>query len=336
MSQITERQKLLGNIRDLSLGKGVFEEVALQVFNYQSKYNEIFKAFLELTNRSKSPADFSELSFLPIQFFKSYAIQSGDWQAEKIFLSSGTTKSTQSRHLVRDNEFYLETTQSCFEAEYGPVEEYCYFALLPGYLEREGSSLIEMMNYFINTSIHSESGFYLNEFEQLKEALKSAIAAGKKIILIGVSYALMDFADAYPMDLSEVIVMETGGMKGKRKELSKEDLHNYLNESFNTETIHSEYGMTELLSQAYSKGKGIFGYSPTMQLMISDLSDPFSYRQDHRSGRLNIIDLANIDSCSFIATDDLGSRIADDKFTIAGRIAQSDIRGCNLLIEEVQ
>lgn len=310
-----------------------FEAFALVVFQHQAKHNAVYKKYLSLLNRNPSEIKkIEDIPFLPIQFFKSHKVVSTENAVEQIFLSSGTTGMTQSKHYVSDVLLYEESYLKGFHHFYGNVEDYVILALLPSYLEREGSSLIYMVEDLIKKSNHVESGFYLHNLSDLKEKLIDLDAKGKKILLIGVSFALLDLIENFQFSLKNTIVMETGGMKGKRKEMIREELHAVLKAGFGVAEIHSEYGMTELLSQGYSKGNGIFKTSPWMKIIIRDTEDPFTLLPTGKAGGINVIDLANINSCSFIATQDLGKIHEDQTFEILGRFDNSDIRGCNLLI----
>jgi hypothetical protein len=270
---------------------------------------------------------------MPIQFFKEFQVKTTDFEPEKVFLSSGTTGSIQSKHLVKDLNWYDWSFREAFDYFYGPIEDYVVLALLPSYLERDGSSLIYMADDFIKRSKHKESGFYLNNRKELVENLNELEKSGKKTLLLGVSFALLDLVEEHPFSLKHTIVMETGGMKGRRKEMIRKELHQVLASGFGVEHIHSEYGMTELLSQAYSKGKGIFQCPPWMKIKIRDTEDALTLLPTGKSGGINIIDLANRYSCSFLATQDLGRCIDEINFEVLGRFDNSDIRGCNLLIQ---
>jgi acyl-CoA synthetase (AMP-forming)/AMP-acid ligase II len=273
-----------------------------------------------------------KIPFLPIEFFKTHKIITGEQKEEIVFSSSGTTGPAQSRHYVTDVSIYQTSFRKGLELFYGDMKDHAIFALLPSYLEREGSSLIYMVNDMIK---HSAAGsdFYLDQSEQLTGTLLANEEAGRKNLLLGVSYALLDLAEKLDLNLKNTIVMETGGMKGRRKEMVREELHEILCRSFGVSEIHSEYGMTELLSQAYSKGKGIFQSPPWMRVLIRDTEDPFHFLENGRTGGINVIDLANINSCCFIATQDLGRMHADGSFEVLGRFDNSDVRGCNLLVE---
>lgn len=268
---------------------------------------------------------------MPISFFKTQALQTGDWVAQTIFRSSGTTGSTTSQHLVRDVAFYERNARRGFEEAYGALSEYTTLALLPAYLERKDSSLVYMADYFIRQSADPQSGFFLNNYDDLAAVLRQYAAENKPTLLLGVSFALWDMAERYQLGFEELIVMETGGMKGRRKELTRSELHAILAPAFRQKHIHSEYGMTELLSQAYSQGEGLFRPAPTMRVFTRDITDPLTLQKDGRTGVINIIDLANLDTISFIATDDLGRRYADGSFEVLGRLDAADVRGCNLL-----
>jgi hypothetical protein len=317
------------------VNKETFEEVALSVFRYQQQNNPLYHEFIKLLGVSPELVTKTEqIPFLPIQFFKSHEIKTGKWKSELVFTSSGTTKKNKSKHHIRSCAWYEECALSAFEEQYHSVEDYVFLALLPSYLEREGSSLVYMVKQFIKKSRHSSSGFYLYNTKELMNMLMKCMKKEQKVILIGVSYAMLDYADEYPMTLNKVILMETGGMKGKRKELLKEQIHYKLKEAFRQDSIHSEYGMTELLSQAYSKGKGIFLPCRKMQVLIRETTDPMHILSDNKTGGINVIDLANIDSCSFIATDDLGRSYQNGTFSLHGRFDSGELRGCNLLLGE--
>jgi phenylacetate-coenzyme A ligase PaaK-like adenylate-forming protein len=313
-----------------------FDELAIDIFQYQAKHNAIYQQYLKILNINIKKIDsIHQIPFLPIQLFKTQKIQTSHWQPQTIFTSSGTTGQQQSQHYVQSVDWYETITKIGFEQFYGNVEDYCILALLPSYLERQGSSLIHMADYFIQKSKHKESSFFLYDFQALQNTLQQLVAQKTPTLLLGVSFALLDFAEQYPMDLKHVIIMETGGMKGRRKEITRAELHQLLKDAFQVENIHSEYGMTELLSQAYSTSKGIFKSSVTMKVLIKDLTDPFSSQPIGKSGTINIIDLANLDSCAFIATEDIGRQIDGEAFEIIGRLDASDIRGCNLMVQDI-
>ena len=313
--------------------KTYFNEVALQVFKHQFENNPVYRSFCDLLYIH--PVDvktIQQIPFLPIQFFKSHEVLSSREQIEETFLSSGTTGSITSKHLVTDISWYKESFTKGFEYFYGAIEDYTVLALLPNYLERTGSSLIYMVDDFIKKSKSPESGFYLNNIDDLAEKLIHLDKKGDKILLIGVSFALLDLIEKHQFQLQNTIVMETGGMKGRRKEITRDELHSLLSKGFGTDKIHSEYGMTELLSQGYSNGDGIFECPPWMQVLIRDTDDPLSTITNSKSGGINVIDLANYNSCSFIATQDLGKVHANGSFSVLGRFDNSDVRGCNLMV----
>ena len=312
-----------------------FNEAALAVFQHQAESCSIYQQYL-----AHSSVDFRKIyhylaiPFLPIAFFKSHAITSSSKPVEITFTSSGTTTQLTSQHLVQDLSVYEESYNKAFELFYGKPSDYCILALLPAYLEREGSSLIYMVDDLLNQSNHRDSGYFLHNHEELYHTLTTLKASGQKTILIGVTYALLDFTEQFQIDFPSLIVMETGGMKGKRKEMVRKELHQLLCASFGVKHIHSEYGMTELLSQGYSKGNGIFEAPSWMKILLRDTSDPLSLNSKAQTtGGVNVIDLANINSCSFIATQDLGKKYVDGSFEIIGRFDNADIRGCNLLIQ---
>jgi phenylacetate-coenzyme A ligase PaaK-like adenylate-forming protein len=310
-----------------------FENLALQIFNFQFKNNTVYRSFCDLLN--KHPSDvktINDIPFLPIQFFKTHKILSSTEPIQTTFTSSGTTGNITSKHYVTHLETYSQSFTNGFQQFYGNMEDYVILALLPSYLEREGSSLIYMVNTMISMSKHKESGFYLNNLKELKDTLIKLDSEDKKVLLIGVSFALLDLVEYYQFQLKNTIIMETGGMKGRRKELIREELHKQLKDSFGVENIHSEYGMTELLSQAYSKGNGVFNCPNWMKILTRDTEDALSINSFEKAGGINIIDLANINSCSFIATQDLGRVNKNGSFEIVGRFDNSDIRGCNLMV----
>jgi len=309
-----------------------FEEMSLKLFDYQMENNLIYAPYAALILKGKIPTNIYEIPFLPIDFFKQEQIICQGKGVEEVFLSSGTT-GDQSRHLVSDLSIYQTSFTKSFELFYGEITDYCILSLLPNYREREGSSLIYMVDELIRKSEHEKSGFYLNDYDGLSETIAELEKKKQKTILIGVSYALLDLAENFPQILEYTTIIETGGTKGKRKEFLKEELHKILKNSFGLQNIHSEYGMTELLSQSYSKGKGIFKSPPWKKVLIRDTNDPLSIIGEHKTGGINIIDLANIYSCPFIATQDLGKTYDDGSFSVLGRFDNSDVRGCNLLVE---
>lgn len=310
-----------------------FKECILEAFNYQYANNAVYKQFCELLRLSpKVVKDIKDIPFLPIQFFKEQTIITAGHTAETIFTSSGTTGMTTSKHHVADLSLYEKSFKAAFDLFYGKPQEYCVLALLPAYLERTGSSLIYMVDHLIKDSKHPDSGFYLNDLAALAQKLKTLDQQGQKVLLIGVSFALLDLVETYDFDLNNTIIMETGGMKGRRKELIREELHEILSKGFGVSQIHSEYGMTELLSQGYSNGNGIFTTPPWMKIMLRDTEDALSYVAEGRTGGINVIDLANWYSCPFIATQDLGRNLGNNHFEVLGRFDTADIRGCNLMV----
>ncbi len=310
-----------------------FNALALDVFYYQYEANILYKRFVDLLGLKPSTIrSVDQIPFLPIEFFKRAEVLSAEAPPQAVFLSSGTTGSNTSKHLVTDLKLYENSFLGAFDIFYGAIDSYCVLALLPSYLEREGSSLVYMVNELIKQSKHDQSGFYLNNIKDLLNTLRELKSRNVKTILIGVTYALLDLAEQIDFQIPNVVVMETGGMKGRRKELVREELHQILTGAFGVDSIHSEYGMTELLSQAYSKGNGIFHTPPWMKVLIRDPADALSILGSNKSGGINVIDLANINSCAFLATQDLGKIHEDGSFEILGRFDNSDIRGCNLLV----
>ena len=332
-----------------------FDALALEIFQYQAEHNLVYKKYLRHLNIQVNTINtIKKIPFLPIEFFKTQTVISGEDKTRITFESSGTTGQNTSQHHVQDPEFYLRIAEQIFEKFYGKLSDFQIFALLPSYLERTNSSLIYMVDHFIKKSGNPNSGFYLDDYKALAKALGgdgtnkkgNGINQASNILLIGVTFGLLDFAES-DIDLSflqntdNLIVMETGGMKGRRKELLREEVHEILTKAFHVKTIHSEYGMTELLSQGYSKGEGVFELPVSIKIILRDINDPFHYITNSRSGGINIIDLANVDSCCFVETKDLGSWITENreqsldnyrKFSILGRFDNSDIRGCNLMV----
>ena len=333
MAQLPGRDALFQRIQSLTSEQ--FGETALDVYRYQAAHNPVYRRYLELIGRlEQEPAQWWDIPCLPIELFKSHTLQTGRWTPERVFTSSGTTGQVPSRHAVRSVADYLANARRGFRAVYGPVEDYCVLALLPSYLERTGSSLVAMAQDFIERSQHPESGFFLDNQRALLERLTQCRQQGIPVLLIGVSFALLDLAEAHPTALGErVIIMETGGMKGRRKELTREALHAQLGAAFGQERIHSEYGMTELLSQGYSTGDGLFVPAPTLRIRVRELTDPLQVLPSGRAGGVNLFDLANLDTISFIAAQDIGRVYADETFRILGRIDASDVRGCNLMVQ---
>jgi hypothetical protein len=307
-----------------------FTKIALEVFRYQYFTNPVYKQYCDAVKRLPDSVTGIELiPFLPIQFFKTFEIKSGAFNPEIVFKSSGTSGGSTSHHFVKDAAVYVKSFLVCFEKFYGHADGYCILGLLPSYLEREGSSLVYMVDDLIRKSGHPESGFYLHDHQKLRDTLCRLETAQQKTILFGVSFALLDFADACAMPLAYTTMIETGGMKGRKKELTKVELYAKLQRAFALDEIHSEYGMTELLSQAYAVN-GLYRTPPWMKVLLRDETDPFSLAT--KSGAINVIDLANIHSCSFIQTDDLGRIHADGSFEVLGRMDNSDIRGCSRLV----
>jgi len=310
-----------------------FEQKALEIFRFQSKNCKVYADFLKFLKVDiSSVVRIEDIPFLPIQFFKSHQILSSNETIQQTFLSSGTG-GTQSQHFVTDLSLYEKSYQKGFAHFYGDIENYTILALLPSYLEREGSSLIYMVDDLIKKSKNTLSGFFLENTSKMAKIIQNHSKNNKKLLILGVSYALLDLVEQQQFDLKKTIVMETGGMKGRRKEMIREELHAILSRGFGVNEIHSEYGMTELLSQGYSKGNGIFNSPPWMKILIRDTEDALTLLPNGKSGGVNVIDLANINSCSFIATQDLGKKFDDGSFEILGRFDNSDIRGCNLLIQ---
>lgn len=313
-------------------GSPEFQSLALEIFRLQYRNNPVYREFCTHLGKDENTVClFDDIPYLPIEFFKSRKVLCGNPIRPIQFTSSGTTGISPARHFVSDISIYEQSYLHAFELFYGPVTNFCILALLPSYLEREGSSLIYMVNGLIEKSQRPESGFYLHNQQDLAKALRQLREKGCRILLIGVSFALLDFVERYKLTLDNAIIMETGGMKGRRKEMVRAELHGILKEGFGVQAIHSEYGMTELLSQAYSRGDGLFECPPWMQVSIRDPEDPFSPQITGKTGGVNIVDLANLNSCSFIATQDLGKMHPDGRFEILGRFDHSDIRGCNLM-----
>lgn len=310
-----------------------FDTRTLEIFNFQYTHNKVYRQFCDLLNKTpKEVKQVRDIPFFPIEFFKSHKILSSEAPSEKIFTSSGTTGQNTSKHFVTDLQLYVESFRRGFQKFYGSVEDYAVLALLPSYLEREGSSLIYMVDDLIKKSKNPHSGFYLHDLAALKEKIELIEHQEQKILLIGVSFALLDLVEKFKFNLKHTVIMETGGMKGRRKEMIRAELHQVLMAGFGVEKIHSEYGMTELLSQAYSTGDGIFECPTWMKIIIRDPEDALSLLPEGKSGGINVIDLANINSCSFISTQDLGKDLGGGKVEILGRFDNSDIRGCNLMV----
>jgi phenylacetate-coenzyme A ligase PaaK-like adenylate-forming protein len=304
----------------------------LDIFRFQYAHNPLYREYTDrLGVEPGAVRDLTAIPFLPVSFFKTHPVRTGDFTPETVFESSGTTGSVTSRHEVKDLGLYRQSFTAGFEHFYGPVGEWCVIGLLPAYLERSHSSLVLMVHELIGRSGHPDSGFYLYEHDALYDLLQRLERQQQKTLLIGVTFALLDFAEKYSLSLRHTIVMETGGMKGRRRELTREELHAYLKQRLGLTAIHAEYGMTELLSQAYSRGEGLFACPPWMKVLVRREDDPLEV-STQGEGLLNIIDLANIWSCSFLATEDIGRIGLDGGFEVSGRVDNSDIRGCSLLI----
>lgn len=313
--------------------KKEFQKIALKIFRFQYDNNTVYREFCEALKAEKHLVKtLEEIPFLPIQFFKSHQVVSSTDKPQVIFTSSGTTGTTTSQHLITDVSLYEQSYRQGFAEFYGNIEDYIFLALLPSYQERSGSSLIYMVEDLISLSHNTESGFYLYNHEDLIAKLREFDKQDKNVILMGVTYALLDLIEKEKFDFKNLIIMETGGMKGRRKEMIREELHDILCDGFGVSSIHSEYGMTELLSQAYSLGDGVFNCPQWMDVMMRDTEDPLSYIGNGKTGGINVIDLANINSCSFIATQDLGKKYDNGTFEVLGRFDNSDIRGCNLMV----
>tara|TARA_R110000868_G_scaffold140690_2_gene356626 strand:- start:17018 stop:17995 length:978 start_codon:yes stop_codon:yes gene_type:complete len=313
--------------------EAAFNAMALKTFGIQYHGNMVYQEFCRHLGKDESTVKrIEDIPFLPIEFFKTKKVVTGSFTPQIIFTSSGTTGSEVSQHYVQSTELYENSYLMAFKQFYGDIEDYCVLALLPSYLEREGSSLIYMAHDLILKSNHPDSGFYLDDIDRLKNTLVRLDRSGTKILLLGVSFALLDMAEEYHLNLKNTIIMETGGMKGRKKELIREELHDLLKTGFGVASIHSEYGMTELLSQAYSQGDGRFFAPKWMKVLTRETEDPLSLQELEKTGGVNVIDLANLNSCSFIATQDLGKVYSDGSFEILGRFDHSDIRGCNLMV----
>lgn len=327
MQEIKDFSRLLPQVNESN-----FEEIALQLFNLQYKNNLLYQTYADYLGRSAGRVkSLIDIPYLPISFFKSHPVKTGRWEAATEFSSSGTTGSITSRHAVPDLDFYLHHSVSCFEYFFGSIRDYHFLALLPSYLERSGSSLVAMMDHFIKQDETGQSGFYLKNEEELLAHLAKLKTSQKKTMLWGVSFALLDLAERRDIDLGHCLVMETGGMKGRRREVTREELHATLCQGLKTSHISSEYGMTELMSQAYAREGGYFQCPPWMKVVLRDINDPLEQAPAGRAGAINVIDLANLYSCAFIETEDLG-RLSDRGLEVMGRMDNSDIRGCNLMI----
>ena len=315
-----------------SSDKNGFDALALKTFHFQYRHNKVYRQYADTIHTDINAIKLVEqIPFLPISFFKTHSVGTGIFEPEAVFESSGTTQTIHSRHLVKKVALYKQSFITAFELFYGPLQDYCILALLPAYLERKQSSLVLMADELIKKSGHKQSGFYLYNYSELAAVLLQLEKEKQKTLLIGVTFALLDFAKQFPLPLKNTILMETGGMKGRREELIREEVHTVLKNAFQINKIHSEYGMTELLSQAYSNGAGIFNCPPWMKVFLREEDDPFAVHSKAGRGVINIVDLANIYSCSFIATDDAGRLYDDRSFEVLGRIDNTDIRGCSLL-----
>jgi phenylacetate-coenzyme A ligase PaaK-like adenylate-forming protein len=316
-----------------SLQEDGLEAAALALFQYQYQENALYRAYTDALHiRPDTVKSILKIPFLPIQFFKTHTVVCGAFEPELVFESSGTTQTVNSRHLVKEAAIYTQSFMTAFEQFYGPVSDYVIVGLLPSYLERQHSSLVRMVQEMVVRSGQEESGFYLYEHDKLHQQLQVLEARGQKVLLIGVTFGLLDFAEQYTLQLKNTIVMETGGMKGRREEWTREEVHAFLKERLGTNVVHAEYGMTELLSQAYSKGNGLFETPPWMKVLLRDENDPFQLTAGKGAGVMNVIDLANIYSCAFIATEDIGRMHADGRFEVLGRLDNSALRGCSLMV----
>ena len=308
-----------------------FEGLALALFEFQYNQNPVYKQYVDLLGIDPYTITvIDKIPFLPIDFFKTHRVSTTAFQEEVIFESSGTTQVSRSRHFIKDLAIYRHSFTKGFESFYGPIQDWCILGLLPAYLERKNSSLVHMVNELITMSMHQQSGFYLYEHESLYNVLEQLQRKQQKTLLIGVTFALLDFAENYSKPLKHVTVMETGGMKGRKEEMTRSEVHSILKTAWNLPAVHSEYGMTELLSQAYSTGEGRFECPPRMRVLLREEDDPMTIKDAGR-GLINVIDLANIYSCSFIATDDIGLLNPDGSFEVLGRRDNSDLRGCSLM-----
>ncbi|MES2560044.1 MAG: acyl transferase [Bacteroidota bacterium] len=309
-----------------------FDELAVRLFQHQYEHNPVYRSYCNHLNTDTSAINsVAQIPFLPVSFFKTHNVQTGIFTPEAIYTSSATTGMTISQHPVKNNAIYIQSFTKAFELFYGDPSQYAILALLPNYIEREGSSLIVMADHLIGLSKQEESGFYLYNFEELHQTLVRLKAKKTKVLLLGVTFALLDFAEQFPIDLSNDIIMETGGMKGRRKEMIRAEVHAQLQAALNVKHVHSEYGMTELLSQGYSSGEGIFYTPPWMKVTVSDATDALQLLPGTQTGLINVIDLANIHSCAFIQTADIGKIHIDGGFEVLGRLDQSDMRGCSLM-----
>lgn len=316
-----------------SLQEEDLEGAALELFRYQYRENELYRAYTDaLRIQPEKVRSLLQIPFLPIQFFKTHTVTCGQFTPALVFESSGTTQTVNSRHLVKEAGLYEQSFITAFEQFYGPVQDYVVVGLLPSYLERQHSSLVYMVKEMVQRSGHAASGFYLYEHDKLFTALQELEASGQKTLLIGVTFGLLDFAAAYKLQLENTIVMETGGMKGRREEWTRQEVHAFLMERLGCRSVHAEYGMTELLSQAYSSGQGFFNTPPWMKVLVRDENDPFQLSAARAAGVINVVDLANVYSCAFIATEDIGRLHDNGTFEVLGRLDNSALRGCSLMI----
>ena len=308
-----------------------FDDLAVSVYRYQYENNHVYRQFSDALYKNPDVVrSLEQVPYLPVSFFKSHQVMTSVFEPDIVFESSGTSATVNSRHLVRDISLYEKSFVKGFSRLYGEIGEWCVIGLLPSYLEKGNSSLVYMIDKLMQLSAHPDSGFYLYDFARLKDKLSILEAMNQKTLLVGVTYALLDFAELFQIKLRHTVVMETGGMKGRRKELLRDEVHKRLCKAFEVDRIHSEYGMTELLSQAYSPGNGVFSCPPWMKILVRDEEDPLTVSR-YGKGVINVIDLANIYSCSFIATDDAGKLNDDGSFEVLGRTDGSDLRGCSLL-----
>lgn len=317
-----------------SVNETSFDDIALEVFQYQSEFNPLYQAFIRaLGVKVNTVNTIQKIPYMPVSFFKSQSIQTGTWVPETFFSSSGTTGMIASKHAVRDLGFYCRHTRACFEYFFGPVQDYHIMALLPSYLERSGSSLITMIDYFMQLGAPPYQAYYLQNHDKLLRDMEVLREGNKKVIIWGVSFALLDLAEKGEVDLSDCLVFETGGMKGRRKEITRQELHKLLSGQFNVPHIYSEYGMTELFSQAYTKGTTRFNTPPWLKIIGRDLSDPLTKGLLQETSGINVVDLANWNTISFIETEDMGKVFEDGSFEVLGRMDNSDVRGCNLMVQ---
>jgi phenylacetate-coenzyme A ligase PaaK-like adenylate-forming protein len=317
-----------------SVNESSFEDIALALFRFQAKNNPVYRQYIRnLAVNIDKIHTVNSVPFLPISFFKTQSIKTGDWNPETTFASSGTTGSSTSSHQIMNVQFYLDHAVRCFEHFFGSITNYHFLALLPSYLERTNSSLVAMMDHFIKQSGSRQSGFYLHDTDKLISDLKLLTNDSKKVILWGVSFALLELTERYQLDLQHCIVFETGGMKGRRRELTRDELHTILSKKLNVNNIYSEYGMTELLSQSYSKGGAHFFCPPWMKILGRDITDPLEIGLQNQTCGINVIDLANWHSISFIETEDMGKCYENGTFEVLGRLDNSEVRGCNLMVE---